>query len=82
MGNDFYTLHFQYLNSYNFHSGEIIRLSRVAVVPKNCDFVYYYYKKIFVIVLVPEEGHNKCPKRCKFVFFIFKKTLVVRPSAS
>ena len=35
MGNGFYTLHFQYLNSYNFHSGEIIRLSRVAVVPKN-----------------------------------------------
>ena len=37
MENGFYTLHFQYLNYYNFHSGEIIRLSRVAVVPNNVN---------------------------------------------
>ena len=33
MENGFNTSNFQYLNSYNFRSGEIIRLSRAAVVP-------------------------------------------------
>ena len=38
MENGFYTSNFQYLNYHNFRSGEIIRLSRAAVVPKN-DFL-------------------------------------------
>ena len=52
--NGFYTLNFQYLNSYNFHTGEIIRLSRVAVVPKKSELNEFEFPMWY------EEHKNDC----------------------
>ena len=71
MENGFYTLNFQYLNFYNFRSGEIIRLSRAVVVPKK---EYTYLSKlshhvdpmVFPLMLPSGDlgwsiGHSKKP---------------------